>query len=290
MKTIFTKRKVLAISASILLCTSQAYAGLIITTGGQLASDGSGLTSSFIDASNKIDPTNGYLIETFDKATRMIGFDTDAPEHQQDKSHNYGGSIFDTCGINSTAAISVTGNIGVKGDGTDNAHGVGAPPGGSNPTIGDKTCFGYTPGPHPELGNTVTVDYSGFLGEGVQIDYLGFYWGSIDTYNDFEFFDTAAGTSQILLGTTLLTESGGTPGSRTSPDSNLYVNIAFTDFAFDKFTVTSTKVAGEFDNIVVGLNNRIIPNNSIPEPSSTAILGLALLGLMINFRSRSKKH
>ena len=154
MKTIFTKGKVLALGASMVLLASQANAGLIITTGGQLATDGSGLTSSFIDASNKIDPTDGYLIETFDYATRMIGFDSEADV--QDKTHNYGGSIFDTCGINSTAAISVTGNIGVKGDGTDDAHGVGAPPGGSNPTIGDKTCFGYTPG--PGTGNSVTVD------------------------------------------------------------------------------------------------------------------------------------
>ncbi len=279
MKNIFSKRKVIAIAASVLLSTSQAYAGLIITTGGQAATDGSGLTSSFIDASNKIDPSGGYLIETFDYATRMIGFDSEADV--QDKSHNYGGSIFDTCGINSTAAISVTGNIGVKGDGTDDAHGVGAPPGGSNPTIGDKTCFGYTPG--PGTGNSVTVDYAGFLGPGVQIDYLGFYWGSIDAYNNFEFFDTVGGTSQVLLGSTLLSESGGTAGSRTSPESNLYVNIAFEDFAFDKFTVTSTGVAGEFDNIVVGLTDRV-RQTSIPEPSTITILALGILGLLARKR------
>ncbi len=272
----------MTLGMSILLCCSQAYAGLIITTGGQEATDDSGLTSWFIDASNKIDPSGGYLIETFDYATRMIGFDTDAPEHQQDKSHNYGGSIFDTCGINSTAAISVSGNIGVKGDGTDDAHGVGAPPGGSNPTIGDKTCFGYTPGPGE--GNSVTVDYSGFLTDGVKINYLGFYWGSIDEYNDFEFFDGE--DSVILTGAELLLESGGTPGSRTSPESNLYINVAFTDFAFDKFTVTSTGIAGEFDNIVVGLTSRVIPNNSIPEPNSIALLGLSLLVLLIGARKR----
>ena len=282
MKNIFTKRKDIVLGALILLSSSQAYAGLIITTGGQLATDGSGLTSSFIDASNKIDPTGGYLIETFDYATRMIGFDTAAPEHQQDKSHNFGGSIFDTCGINSTAAISVTGNIGVKGDGTDDAHGVGAPPGGSNPTIGDTTCFGYTPG--PGSGESVTVDYSGFLTGGVKIDYLGFYWGSIDAYNNFEFFDSTSNTSQVLLGSTLLADSGGTPGSRTSPDSNLYINIAFSDFAFDSFTVTSTGVAGEFDNIVVGLTNR-----PIPEPSSIALLGLSLLVLLTGTRKRKGK-
>ncbi len=282
MTFIITKNQLLALSTSFLLCTSQVYAGLIITNGGQAATDGSGLTSAFIDSSNKINPADGYLIETFDYATRMIGFDTGAPEHQQDKSHNFAGAIFDTCGINSTVAISVTGNIGVKGDGSDNAHGVGAPPGGSNPTIGDKTCFGYTPG--PGSGNSVTVDYTSFLTPGTKINYLGFYWGSIDSYNNFEFFDTAAGTSQVLEGTTLLAESGGTPGSRTSPNSNLYINIAFTGFAFDKFTVTSTGVAGEFDNIVVGLTDR----QSIPEPSSIALLWLSLLALFAFVRMSRK--
>lgn len=280
MKNIFTKRTIITLGALILLCTSQAYAGLIITFGGQEADDNSGLTSSFIDASNKLDPLDGYLIETFDYDTRMIGFDTDAAEHQQDKTHNYlENPIFDTCGINSTAAISVTGNIGVKGDGSDLSHGVGAPPGGSNPDIGDETCFGYTPG--PGQGNSVTVDYAGFLTPGVMINYLGFYWGSVDRYNNFEFFDTVGGVSETLFGADLLALTSGPRGHRTDPRSNVYVNIEFVDFSFDKFVVTSTGIAGEFDNVVVGLTNRVIP-----EPNSIALIGLSLFALFIGSGKR----
>ncbi|HCM47083.1 MAG TPA: hypothetical protein DIS98_06150 [Colwellia sp.] len=193
------------------------------------------MTSSFIDTSNKIDPSGGYLIETFDYTTRMIGFDTNATILDQNKTHNFRGPIFDTCGINSTAAISVTGNIGVKGDGSTDSHEVVAPPGGSHPTIVDKTYFGYTPG--PGIDDSVTADYSAFLGaSSVQMDYLGFYWGSIDPYNDFEFFDSIGGTSQVLTGAFLLGQSGGGDGDQSSLESNLYVNIAFTDFAFDSFT------------------------------------------------------
>ncbi|GAA0819974.1 hypothetical protein GCM10009111_24740 [Colwellia asteriadis] len=273
----FLKNKYLSalLGTTLLLAANQGVAGLIITTGGQVATDGSGLTSSFVDASNKIDPTNGYLIETFDAATKMIGFEG----FPQDKSFNWSGldeignAVSAGCGVNSSGSISVTGNLGVKGDGTSNDHGVGAPPGGNHATIGDKTCFGFTPG--EGIGNTVTVDYSGFLTGGDKIDYLGFYWGSIDAYNNFTFFDSSTNTSETLLGSTLLAQSGGTPGNQNGLESNLYINIKFEDFAFDSFMVTSTGVAGEFDNIVVGLQSR-----NIPEPATIAMFGLALLGLM----------
>jgi hypothetical protein len=284
MKNIKSKCFSILAGTSLIFAANYAAAGLIITTGGQIASDGSGLTSSFIDASNKINPNDGYLIETFDEATKMIGLEG----IPQDKTRNWGGldlnnPISAGCGINSTALISVTGNIGVKGDGTSGSHGIGAPPGGNHATIGDKTCFGFTPG--IGVGDTVTVDYSGFLQGGDKIDYLGFYWGSIDGYNDFTFFDSSTNTSETLFGADLLALSGGTPGNQNGIESNLYVNIKFEDFAFDSFRVTSTGIAGEFDNIVVGLQSR-----NIPEPTSIAMFGLALLGLTrIRRVTREKK-
>jgi hypothetical protein len=261
------------LASALLFTSNQCLATLIVTTGGQYATDGSGLTSAFINANNKLDPSDGYLIETFDANTKMIGFEL----LPQDKSFNWGGlnlnnSTSAGCGINSTALISVTGNIGVKGDGSDKAHGIGAPPGGSNPLIGDKTCFGFTPG--LGQGDTVTVDYSNFLSNGDKIDYFGFYWGSVDSYNDFTFTDTNTNTSETLFGADLLALSGGVPGSRTSPNSNLYVNINFENFAFNKFTVRSTGVAGEFDNIVVGLQSR-----KISEPASIFMFSFALIAL-----------
>ena len=258
------------------LCSMQASA-YVITTGGQYATDGSGLTSSYVDSSNKLNPLDGYFIETFDADTRMYGYD----HISQDKSFNWSGldatnPVSSGCGVNSTALISVTGNLGVKGDGTSNSHGVGAPPGGSDPLIGDKTCFGFTPG----TGNSgsVTVDYGAFLSGltvPAQIDYLGFYWGSIDTYNDFYFYDAQDNLVAEILGTTLLAESGGQTGNQSSPLSNLYINIDFSsNEAFTKFTVVSNGVAGEFDNIVAGLTTR-----PVPVPAPLALLGLGLVAL-----------
>jgi hypothetical protein len=272
-----------------LLCT-QADATLI-SFGGQFATDGSGLTSNFVDASNKLNPANGYLIETFDEDTKMIGFES----YAQDKGYNWTGlnlanSISSKCGVNSIAqgngvAVTTTGGgLGVKGDGTPNAHGVGAPPGGSNPTIGDKTCFGFTPG--TGSSGTVTVDYANFLLPGVAIDYLGFYWGSIDSYNDFYFYDANGVEIEKILGTELLALTHGSTGNQSSPESNLYVNIDFDAIeAFTSFKVVSNGIAGEFDNIVVGLTNR-----PIPEPASLALLGLGLVGLSFGRRQRKYQN
>jgi len=275
-KGYFMIKKYLAIGllSSMTLMSMQANATLI-TFDGQLATDGSGLTSQLIDSSNQLDASSGFFIETFDEATQMTGF----PKNQ-DISHNYNNTATNEggCGINTLGApgivISETGGgLGVmKGS----VGGRAAQPGGTDATIGDNTCYGFTP--KTGSSGTVTVDYSSFLPTGVKLDYFGFYWGSVDTYNDFEFFLDDQSIFQIT-GVELLAKLQGSSGNQNSTQSNTYVNLFFDDGEnFNKFKVTSNRIAGEFDNIVV--------RTTIPEPGSLAIFGLALIGIAYRRQKR----
>jgi hypothetical protein len=292
MKNLFKKNRVKALALIVALSCTGANAGIIVNFGGQEATDGSGLTSSFIDASNQLDTAGGYFIETFDAATTMTDINSLIPGGfgSSDTSFNY--NDFDTdadaagCGVNTLSAggISVATTGGGFGVTIGNQPGVAANPGNGNtdtPSIEDNTCYGFT----PETGTsgTVTIDFSTFLtslGGTVLVDYFGFYWGSVDNYNDFTFFDSTSNTSETLLGTTLLSLQSGSPGNQADPASNAYVNITFDGgFAFDSVMVTSTDIAGEFDNIVTGLTNR-----PVPEPTSLAIFGLGLIGVALTRR------
>ena len=293
MKNFNKKNHVKALALLVALSCTGANAGIVVGFGGQGATDGSGLTSNLVSADNLQDTATGVFIETFDIATAMTDLGGIIPGGfgPADTSFNYNDADTDAdaagCGVNTLGAagigISTTG--GGFGVTIGNQPGVAANPGNGNtdvPSIEDNTCFGFTPA--SGSSGTVTIDYSGFLaglGGGVLIDYFGFYWGSVDDYNDFTFFDSTTGTSETLLGSTLLALQLGSPGNQASPRSNAYVNISFDGgFAFDSVRVTSTGIAGEFDNVVTGLNNR----PAVPEPASLAIFGLGLIGLAFTKR------
>ena len=83
-----------------------------------------------------------------------------------------------------------------------------------------------------------------------------------------------------ITGAELLAELNGTAGDQEADSSNVYVNIAFdASEAFNRLRVVSSGIAGEFDNIVVGLDKR-----DVPAPTNLAILGLGLLGLGMSKR------
>tara|TARA_R110000737_G_scaffold123378_1_gene155396 strand:- start:733 stop:1599 length:867 start_codon:yes stop_codon:yes gene_type:complete len=270
--------------STVLMCT-QASATIITFFGddnasGQFATDGSGLTSSFVNKSNVIDSSNGYFLETFDLATAMTGLPGMA-----DTQYNVAGQS-NGCGVNTLSqnGITVTQTGGGLGVTVGNIENRAARPGNNgNANYIDSTCYGFTP--KTGRSGTVEVDYTVFLNNqgGVQLDYFGFYWGSVDTYNNFQFFNDTNNTSVAITGQQLLDQLGGQSGNQGSIASNTYVNIDFDGFSWNRFVVNSTGIAGEFDNIVTGLTTR---NKNVPEPMSIAVFGLGLFGLGLANRKR----
>ncbi|WP_084153795.1 PEP-CTERM sorting domain-containing protein [Simplicispira psychrophila] len=255
----------LALSSAALL--SLPAQGMAISYGGQIAGDGSGLTSSFIPASNITLPGSGYFVETFDAASASL-LAALPPD---------GVSIQAGCSVNASGALNITttgGGFGVQSGSTSSAA---AP-------ANDTTCFGFGPQPGGGLPATVKVDYSSVLSSGVKVSYLGLYYGSIDTYNDIRIYDGAT-LLRTITGTEVLAASSGISGNQVAPGSNVYVNFAFApDEAFTAFEFHTTSVAFEVDNIVVGLTNR----RDVPEPGSLALLGAGLLGFTV-IRRRQRK-
>ena len=291
--TIYEKEKNMNKKLSLMLAivlgfSSVASAGLI-TFGGMGATDGSVETSGEAGigwiggaGSNVIDPTSGYYIETFDAATANPGLPAGL------YSDTAGIDIITSgCGVNSYGALAIdvtAGTLGVQSGNTGSgAH-----------NVANSTCFGFTPMPGGGLPSTITVDYTTLLAAtpADAIEYFGLYFGSIDTYNTLEFGHIIGGVftaldisgigdgNSSLTGGELLDELETQSGDRTN--SNVYMNIFFApDETFTAFRMTTTGVALEVDNIVVGTTAR-----AISEPSTIAILGLSLLGL-INLKRKN---
>lgn len=305
MKNLFSKSKVFSASIALAMAISGTASAATVTFGtaanlngvAQVATDGSGLTSVNVPANNLTNGNNGYFVETFDKATQTLeadliddglgGFipnpDLGAGVAFPVGDMKYNDAGFDDCAVNGTGN-----GITVKTS-TDPALGAFGVREGTLPTVAaapadDDTCFGYTPKEAASLPSWVEVDYSNFLANNsdVGITFLGFYWGSIDEYNDFTFYsgDTEI---QTITGSSLLASTSGTAGDQNAPGSNVYVAIDFLLVnAFDRMRITSTRVAGEFDNIVIGLQNR--PPAPVPAPAGLAFLALGLLGLGLKKR------
>ncbi len=274
MKNFFSSKKFVSTAALLAIVASSQASAATISFGGQEADDNSGLTSNFIaDPSHATnDGANGFFVETFDSATAI-----DDPDAGPGTTAFNEGPMSDGCAVNSTGSgivvTSSAGGLGVRKGSVDN---VAAAP------AGDDTCYGHTPAEGGETPAEVEIDYTAFLAAqgDVGITYIGFYWGSIDEYNDFSFYsgDTLIET---ISGDTLTTAANA--GNQTDPATNRYVNIdfAFAD-AFDRVIISSEGIAGEFDNIVIGLANR-----PVPAPAGLAFLGLGLLGL--SFSRKFKK-
>ncbi len=295
-----SKLKTIVLGLGLGLLSMQAGA-VTITFGGQTASDGSGLTSSEIDPSNIMNPTSGYFVETFDQSTQnpwladmgLTGTTAPNPATGITIQQNSG------CSINSFGAVGMNTTGGgveiLKGSSTKAA----AP-------AGDSTCYAVGPQTGSStIGASLLVDYrplmatlaaAGLAPADAMISYLGLYYGSIDWYNNIEFYtENSLGTLDLMTGEGLLADGildgdeilgllSGTSGDRSGAGSNVYVNLFFDPdetFAAFKF-VNHTHRAFELDNIVVGLDSR-----PMPLPAPLALLGLGLIALAFNSRKKA---
>ena len=252
------------------------YLNATVTFGGVVPDyDDSALTSSLLSGVNANDLANtglgginnaGLFVETFDIATQLgtnLGVDSPFGAGIQDFNSSKGDNS--KCAVNgSGSGVLTTGSFSVReGDLKKVA------------LIGYKdNCFGYTPEDGLSTG-TVTIDFNPILasatdlsGKEMGMDYIGFYWATIDKYNTFTFrnngVDIVSITGQHLRDNIANLQLGST---------SQYVNVFFNDGVyFDEVEVVSTTRAAEFDNIV----NRIV---EVPEPSTFAIFALGIMGL-----------
>jgi len=280
---LFSSRKVLTISALLLSSVASFSQAATISFGGVTATDGSGLTSQYIDPITGVTGSGNYLIETFDANTGVPGFPG---------STQYTDSGFESeCAVNSInngpLGINVVGNVGEINTRRGKLPGEAAPP------AGDNTCFGYLTNNGSGVATT-TFDYTPMLAffdnmyseqAPFGITYLGFYWGSVDTYNNFAFYSGQTLVASVT-GSELLTELGGSSGDQQGAGSNAYVNINFSlEEQFDRMVVTTSGIAGEFDNIVVGITGQ--PISQVSAPATALLLALGLVG--VGIRRRLKK-
>lgn len=249
-----------------------AQAAIITFDGIASGYDDSGLTSALLQGVTLADLQNAgasgiggnlLYLETFDESTRL-----GAPLGSTAFNSLTSGAA-NGCSFNSSAGgVSI-----IEGSGTfeirkGSKSGVAAAP------ANDNTCFGYTPAEGQARG-TIEIDFSGLLssfGSSFAIDYFGFYYGSVDTYNDFSFYYDN-NLIQTLTGSFLLNELGGQSGNQQGAGSNTYVNVTFGPGEFfNRVVVNSSGVAGELDNIVTRVAR-------VPEPAALGLVGLALLML-----------
>lgn len=253
-------RTALLLMASLLFLTTQAHAYTISFGGVAATQDGvsAGLTADRvgIDASTNTAVEPNWFIETFDKEDGTGGFTT----LDESQLITTGGYDFNN--------VSVTG--------------VAAAP------ANDDTYFAYT----PELGGgtpaSVIVPNTAFdaYTPGLYIDYMGLYFGSIDTYNSLEFY-LLDGDVITLTGTEILSnyyQGIDYSGDWEASASNVYVNLDFDLLGgevFTGFALMTNDVALELDNIVTHVSP--VPT---PEPSTFILLGAGLLGLVAVGRKR----
>lgn len=117
---------------------------------------------------------------------------------------------------------------------------------------------------------------------GQTYNYLGLFWGSVDTYNQIEFLNAGSVVAEGTWTGQQILSPNPANGNQSAPSTNLYVNFYnVPDFDAVRFTSFSgyggsSPFAFELDNLAVGV---------IPAPGAL-LLGLIGLGVIRRFKSR----
>jgi len=105
----------------------------------------------------------------------------------------------------------------------------------------------------------------------VEYNYLGLFWGSVDTYNTFEFM--LDGSVVATYTGSIITDPNPANGDQSAPYSNLYVNF-YNLPTFDAVRFSSDQYAFEFDNLAAG----VVP---VPGAVLLGMLGLSVAGIKL---------
>ena len=110
---------------------------------------------------------------------------------------------------------------------------------------------------------------SATFGLGMNSDYFGLYWGSVDSYNTLSFWLDGAMVASFKGSDIVMPANGG----QEDPATNAYVNFMFTDGdMYDTVKFTSSRYAFESDN-------HAYMSGGVPEPQTLALMLLGMLGL-----------
>jgi hypothetical protein len=128
---------------------------------------------------------------------------------------------------------------------------------------------------YASVGTIVTPSVSTLTLPGGPINYIGLYWGSVDTYNSITITDSA-GTHVISSSTfPVLAPANGDQGLAGSAYVNIFDSLNITSIVF-----SSSQKAFEFDNLTVA---------AVPEASTWAMMLLGFLGLgFLGYRKSSR--
>ncbi|MEN6578411.1 MAG: hypothetical protein ABFD90_18850 [Phycisphaerales bacterium] len=173
-----------------------------------------------------------------------------------------GGAVVDTFAAGSTPAGWTYGGSFSIEKGSDGFKAAPASAAETLPTSSEYFCVpAYIPAGQPASG-MAWVTFS------TDQNYLGLYWGSIDTYNTVRFYldDVLVDT---VTGGEVLDAFDGVSGAR---DNSKYVNLS--GEWFDKVEFESTQRAFELDNLAVS----VVP---VPGAVLLGFLGLGAAGLKL---------